>query len=364
MLDLRNARAPEKILQGHECGVLSISWCQQDPELLLSCGKDNRAIVWNPDSGEMVGQLRPSSNQSFLSPRNPRNSDIFTTANYDSSIAMHSIQSTATTSTTSTAPKTPTNPNDVFDPANFANTANAQNLGSSVNLERALKWLKPPVGARFGFEGFLAEVTNTREEDKKRGQVRIKQVMGESGVVERAQELIKPEESDGGMKAFVESRARKDKEVEDAKDTCSTLLTLFDSDPKSALIKLTYQPLFRLRPRPHTSHSLVGEEPEGVQDEEGSQDTGTDVPSAAPVKSSTRRRAGGRRTWPAAGDFFNTLASDNDALPTRPRTALVPHLSYTGESSATTTIGSRTSSVAGDAPPTPSFPAKSFRHAS
>jgi protein transport protein SEC31 len=56
--DLRNARAPERILQGHERGVLSVSWCPQDPELLISCGKDNRTLVWNPSSGEILGQVR------------------------------------------------------------------------------------------------------------------------------------------------------------------------------------------------------------------------------------------------------------------------------------------------------------------
>ncbi|KAG8701025.1 protein transport protein S31, partial [Ceratobasidium sp. 423] len=129
--DLRNARAPEKILTGHEGGILNILWCPQDPEMLLSCGKDNRTMVWNPNSGEIVGQLPPSNNWSFLTSWNPRNPDIFATANYDSSIALPSIQSTAPTSTTTTAPKTPANPNDVFDPANFADTADAQNLGSS-----------------------------------------------------------------------------------------------------------------------------------------------------------------------------------------------------------------------------------------
>lgn len=45
--DLRNARASEKILTGHERGVLSLSWCMRDPGLLLSCGKDNCTLCWN-----------------------------------------------------------------------------------------------------------------------------------------------------------------------------------------------------------------------------------------------------------------------------------------------------------------------------
>ncbi|KAB5591449.1 hypothetical protein CTheo_5094 [Ceratobasidium theobromae] len=405
--DLRNARAPEKILQGHDRGILSVAWCPQDPDLLLSCGKDNRTMLWNPNSGDVLGQLPPSNNWSFLTSWCPRNPDVFATANYDGTIALHSIQSTATTAPA--APKTPANPNDAFDPANFADTAEAQNLGSSVNLEHAPKWLKVPVGARFGFGGVLVEVTNNTEQDKK-PKVEIKHVVGEKQVVERAKELIKAEEDD--MKSFVEARAAAD----DAKDTYSTLLALFDSDPKTALIKLvgydaspaaldealaavrakTYEPVVSFADEAvHVPHSPVGEEAEGAP-EDGKEDEtseGTDVPGAAPSEvsafSSDAKQVDAASTatepslfgdepvgaqGPAAGDFFNTLAggecvvlvgvgsfcADNDT-PSRPRAALVPHVSYTGESSAAATIGSRSSSIAGDAPLTPSFPPKSFR---
>ena len=55
--DLRNARAPERILTGHEKGVLSLSWCKRDPDLLLSCGKDNRVLGWNPQTSEIIGEV-------------------------------------------------------------------------------------------------------------------------------------------------------------------------------------------------------------------------------------------------------------------------------------------------------------------
>lgn len=27
-----------------------MSWCSEDPDLLISCGKDNRILMWNPSS--------------------------------------------------------------------------------------------------------------------------------------------------------------------------------------------------------------------------------------------------------------------------------------------------------------------------
>lgn len=35
-------------------GVLSIAWCIQDPELLISCGKDSRILCWNPAATQPV----------------------------------------------------------------------------------------------------------------------------------------------------------------------------------------------------------------------------------------------------------------------------------------------------------------------
>lgn len=81
--DLRNWKEPEKvsltaddwiddidrrvwqILAGHDKGILSLSWCTQDADLLLSSGKDGRTICWNPSSGDIVAEVR-SSNYRWL----------------------------------------------------------------------------------------------------------------------------------------------------------------------------------------------------------------------------------------------------------------------------------------------------------
>ncbi|CUA67677.1 hypothetical protein RSOLAG22IIIB_07522 [Rhizoctonia solani] len=194
----------------------------------------------------------------------------------------------------------------MFDPANFPDTTDARNFGGSI------RWSS----------GRGHEYWRGGQEARS---VHIKQVVGESEVVERTKELIKAEDSNGGMKAFIEARAGKDKEVKVAKDTYSILLALFDSDPKLTLIKLVgydaspakiYEP-------------VVLEEPEGVQDEEGSEVSAfssdakqVDAASTATEPSLFGDEPVGVAPGPTAGDFFNTLASDNDTLPMRPRAAL------------------------------------------
>lgn len=57
MWDLRFATSPLKVLENHTRGILSIAWCMQDPDLLISCGKDNRILCWNPNSNVPVNNF-------------------------------------------------------------------------------------------------------------------------------------------------------------------------------------------------------------------------------------------------------------------------------------------------------------------
>ena len=45
------------MFEKHEKGILSIAWCPQDSDLLLSAGKDNHVYCFNPNSAEYGGEV-------------------------------------------------------------------------------------------------------------------------------------------------------------------------------------------------------------------------------------------------------------------------------------------------------------------
>ena len=49
-------------------GCLFFHWCQSSPSSISQCGKDNRILVWNPNSGpgEIVAELPTSNQWSFV----------------------------------------------------------------------------------------------------------------------------------------------------------------------------------------------------------------------------------------------------------------------------------------------------------
>ncbi|PBP21294.1 WD domain-containing protein [Diplocarpon rosae] len=143
--DLRNSNAPERTLQGHDQGVLSLSWCQQDSGLLLSCGKDNKTIVWNPQTGERLGEFPEVTNWTFQTRFNSHNPALSATASFDGKISIQTLQNTN--------PADAQAPVQGSDPEDFFTKAQTQPQGASFSLSKAPKWLERPVGASFGFGG-------------------------------------------------------------------------------------------------------------------------------------------------------------------------------------------------------------------
>ncbi|KAJ3088294.1 protein transport protein S31 [Quaeritorhiza haematococci] len=163
--DLRNARAPEKQLVGHTKGILSLSWCPKDSDLLLSCGKDNRTMVWNTTTGTPIGDLQISSNWAFDVQWCPRNPDLVGVASFDGRVAVHSLQGTSNAADEEEAAAKEAKRREQQaaaaasdDPFGmFTGIENQDTVEDTTKfvLPHPPKWLRRPVGAIWGFGGKL-----------------------------------------------------------------------------------------------------------------------------------------------------------------------------------------------------------------
>ncbi|CCU77248.1 Protein transport protein SEC31/Web1p [Blumeria hordei DH14] len=148
--DLRNSNAPECTLKGHNQGVLSISWCQQDSRLLLSCGKDNRTLLWNPQNGQLLGEFPEVTNWTFQTRFHPHNPALSATASFDGKISVQTLQNT---NPIAIQPQSQS----AVDGEDFFTKVQTQPQGASFSLKEAPKWLQKPSGVSFGFGGKLVK---------------------------------------------------------------------------------------------------------------------------------------------------------------------------------------------------------------
>jgi len=93
MWDLRNCQYPFKETAPHTKGVLGVAWNQMDPNLILSCGKDNRLICTSIASGSPETWCDLSVQQhSFEVQWAPHKPSLFSAASYSGTVNVHSVQ--------------------------------------------------------------------------------------------------------------------------------------------------------------------------------------------------------------------------------------------------------------------------------
>ncbi|KAF6792997.1 WD domain-containing protein [Colletotrichum sojae] len=224
--DLRNSNAPERTLQGHEGGVLSLSWCQQDSDLLLSCGKDNRTIVWNPQTGDRYGEFPEVTNWTFLTRFNPSNPNLSATAGFDGKITIQTLQNT----NPSTA-QTTTQSN--LDGEDFFTSAQTQPQGASFSLNKAPKWFERPVGATFGFGGKL--IIYEQNPQQRTSKITISQFSVDSAIGSATEKFEEALQS-GDITGLCESRKEQAKTEEEKADWL-VMETLTDENPRKRIIE-------------------------------------------------------------------------------------------------------------------------------
>ncbi|OAK98308.1 hypothetical protein IQ06DRAFT_279567 [Phaeosphaeriaceae sp. SRC1lsM3a] len=223
--DLRNTNAPEKTLQAHDQGVLSLSWCTQDSDILLSCGKDNRTIAWNPHSGEQLGEFPVVTNWTFQTRFNPSNPNLLATASFDGKIAVQTLQNTgATADQAKSATQAP-------EGEDFFAQTHAEPQGASFSLKAPPKWLKRRAGVAFGFGGKLVRFGVVDSKSK----ITISTFAVDSNISQASEDFDKALEQ-GDLTSICESKIAKASNDEEKADW-TVIETLTSENPRSKLVE-------------------------------------------------------------------------------------------------------------------------------
>ena len=228
--NLRNSNAPERVLQGHDQGVLSVSWCQQDADILISSGKDNRSLIWNPQTGERYGEFPEVTNWTFLTRFNPDNPNLSATASFDGKITIQTLQNTNPSATQSTTQST-------LDGEDFFTQAQTQPQDATFSLAKAPKWFERPVGAAFGFGGkivILKEVP-TQPGQKRSSKIEISHFSVDSDIgsaTEKFEESLRS----GDVAAICESHVEEAK-TEEEKAEWRIMETLLAENPRQKIVE-------------------------------------------------------------------------------------------------------------------------------
>ncbi|KAI9883809.1 MAG: hypothetical protein M1823_004419 [Watsoniomyces obsoletus] len=224
--DLRNSNAPERTLRAHDQGVLSLSWCQQDTDLLLSCGKDNRTICWNPQTGDMYGEFPIVTNWTFETRWNPHYPSILGTASFDGKITVQTIQNTKATGQT-TASRA-----QALDGEAFFNSAQTEPQTAAFSLPKPPKWLERPVGASFGFGG---KVVSFGVADGRKSKIRLTKFAVDGGIG-NATAAFEKALAEGDLSSICKSRIENAR-TEEEKSDWEVLQTLIADNPRRKLVE-------------------------------------------------------------------------------------------------------------------------------
>ncbi len=178
---LRNSSAPERTLKGHELGVLGLSWCLQDSDLLLSCGKDNKTICWNSKTSEKLGEFAAGSNWAFQTRWNPHNPSLIASASFDGKILITSTQSA------NAKKDDQAQANQALDGEDFFAKAQTQPQSVTFTLANAPKWTARPSSISFGFGGKLVRVST--DAASRRSKVAIESFVVDTSIGDAAEKF-------------------------------------------------------------------------------------------------------------------------------------------------------------------------------
>ncbi|XP_038826844.1 protein transport protein Sec31A isoform X7 [Salvelinus namaycush] len=243
--DLRFATSPLKVLENHTRGVLAIAWSLADPELLLSCGKDNRILCWNPNTAEVLYELPTSTQWCFDIQWCPRNPAVLSAAAFDGHISIYSIMGGSSQAFSQTQADTISTSFGNMDPFGMGQTLPPLQLSQAppasttiTPLKKPPKWIRRPVGASFAFGGKLVSLENIKPNPQQPTAhvVYISQVITETTFLERSAHLQATLAAGSFIDFCQEKMDSAQNEFE--KTVWSFLKVNFESDARGKYLKL------------------------------------------------------------------------------------------------------------------------------
>ncbi|KAL2078571.1 hypothetical protein ACEWY4_026256 [Coilia grayii] len=250
MWDLRFATSPLKVLENHTRGILSISWSQADPELLLSSAKDNRILCWNPATGEVIYELPTTNQWCFDVQWCPRNPALLSAASFDGHICVYSVMGGNLEAVQHSSVDKISASFDAMDPFGTGQVLPPLQVPQSPTqqatiippLRKPPKWVRRPVGARFAFGGKLVSFESPKPPQQQPTpqltprQVFVSQVTTETEFLQRSRELQAALQS-GSFSTYCQAK------VQNAPSDCEQdiwkfLLVNFEDEARVKFLKL------------------------------------------------------------------------------------------------------------------------------
>ncbi|XP_053680316.1 protein transport protein Sec31A [Anopheles nili] len=186
--DLRYATAPAKTFHIHQRGMLGLTWCPGDHDLVASCGKDNRIICWNQNTedpnGEVLSELATTNQWNFDVAWCPRNPALIAGSSFDGNVTVYSIHGGVHQQVQTSNKIADSFPGMEHIGHEPAPSVPAQSPGTVCNdLKRPPRWMRRPAGACFGFGGKLVTFNGNNRT------VTVNQVVTDPELVERSNHL-------------------------------------------------------------------------------------------------------------------------------------------------------------------------------
>lgn len=151
--DLRYATVPARTVTSvHQRGILGLDWCPKDTSMMVSCGKDNRIVCWDPTEeqpgAEVLSEVAATAHWYSDVQWCPRNPALLAGSSLDGNVSVYSLyggQQQQVQTSNKIADSFPGMEAQAPGPV-------PQPHGHPVvyeDLRRPPKWMRRPVGAKF-----------------------------------------------------------------------------------------------------------------------------------------------------------------------------------------------------------------------